>query len=92
MGMANIMYSVKRGNRWLKGIVPNSNYVGSGTAPTMGTRYTYFEFNTVWGNEQVTFERLTLANYIKVLLEEYRWGALKPIEFKVVTVCEEKRK
>ena len=84
--MADIRYAVKRCNRWLQGIEPNTNYVGSGTAPTMGTRYTYSEFKTVWGNEQVTFERLTFANYIKVLTEEYRWGELKPMEFKVVTI------
>lgn len=85
--MADVRYAIKRGNRWLQGIEPTSNYVGNAKAPTMGVRYTYFEFKTVWGKEQVTFERLTLANYIKVLLEEYRWGELKPMEFKVVTVC-----
>ncbi len=84
--MADIRYAVKRCNRWLQGIEANSNYVGSGTAPTMGTRYTYSEFRTVWGKDQVTFERLTLTSYIKVLLEEYRWCDLKPMEFKVVAV------
>lgn len=84
--MADVRYAIKRCNRWIQGIEPNSNYVGSGRAPTMGTRYTYSEFKTVWGNEQRTFERLTIANYIKVLLEEYRWNELKPMEFKVVAV------
>ena len=84
--MADIRYAIKRGNRWLQGIEHNSNYVGNKTAPTMGTRYTYSEFRTVWGKEQAFFERLTLANYIKVLTEEYRWGDLMPMEFKVVAV------
>ena len=90
--MADVRYAIKRGNRWLQCIEVNSNYCSSGTAPTMGTRYTFSEFKTVWGKEQVLFERLTLANYIKVLTEEYRWGYLKPMDFKIVTVCEEKRK
>lgn len=84
--MADVRYAIKRGNRWLQGIKTSPNYVGSGTAPTMGTRYTFSEFQTVWGKEQVLFERLTLANYIKVLTEEYRWGYLKPMEFKVIAV------
>lgn len=90
--MADIRYAIKRGNRWLQGIKSSPNYVRSGTAPTMGTRYTYSEFQTEWGKEQVIFERLTLASYIKVLTEEYRWGDLKPNDFTVVTVCEEKQK
>ena len=92
MGMANVMYAIKRGGKWLQGIKTSPNYVRSGTAPTMGTRYTYSEFQTAWGKEQVLFERLTLANYIKTLTEEYRWGDLKPMDFTVVTVCEGKQK
>lgn len=84
--MADIRYAIKRGNRWLQGIKESPSYVGSATAPTMGARYTHSEFQTVWGKEKVTFERLTAANCIKVLLEEYRWGDLKPMEFKVVNI------
>lgn len=46
--MADVGYAIKRGNRWLQGIKTSPNYVRSGTAPTMGTRYTYSEFQTVW--------------------------------------------
>lgn len=80
----DMRYAVKRGNKWLQEIEPNKNYCCSGTAPTMGNRYTYSEFKTVWGSEPKYFERLTLANYIKVLLEEYRWGDKPAMVFRVV--------
>ena len=84
--MADIRYAIKRGKRWLQEIKESPSYVGSATAPTMGARHTFSEFQTVWGAEPVLFERLTAANCIKVLMEEYRWGDLKPVEFKIVTM------
>lgn len=82
-------YAVKRGNKWLQGIESNENYCCSATAPTMGSRYTYSEYKTVWGTEQKTFERLTAANYIKVLLEEYRWGDKCTMKIQVIPVPQE---
>lgn len=55
----------------------------------MGSRYTYSEYKTVWGTEQETFERLTAANYIKVLLEEYRWGDKCQMKIQVIPVPQE---
>lgn len=89
--MPDVRYAIKRGNRWLQEIQESPSYVGSATAPTMGNRHTYSEYQTVWGKEQVTFERLTAINCIKVLQEEYRWGDLKPMEFKVIPVYRDTR-
>lgn len=82
--MADIRYAIKRGKRWLQCVKESPSYTGSATAPTMGARHTFSEFQTEWGTEMVLFERLTAANCIKVLMEEYRWGDLRPMEFKVV--------
>lgn len=82
--MADVRYAVKRGSKWLQGIKPNEHYAPNAMAPTMGNRHTYSEYSTVWGNEPVYIERLTFASYIKALCEEYRWGDLKTLDFKVV--------
>ena len=79
-------YAVKRGNRWLQGIEPNEKYCWSGTAPTMGNRHTHSEYKTVWGTEQKLFEKMTAANYIKTLMEEYRWGDKSPMKFQIIPV------
>lgn len=79
-----IFYGVKNeSGLYLQGIEANENYSFTGVAPTMGNRYTPTEFKTIWGNEVKTFEPLTLANYIKVLLEEYRWETKKSAPFTV---------
>lgn len=84
-----IFYSVRNEEGlYLQGIKANENYSYTGTAPTMGNRHTPTEFKTIWGNEVKTFEPLTLANYIKVLLEEYRWETRTPIPFTVIPECE----
>ena len=51
-----------------------------------GDRHTYSEYKTVWGAEQVAFERLTATNYIKTIIEEYRWGDKPATDFKVVAI------
>lgn len=84
-----IFYSVRNEEGlYLQGVKANENYSYTGTAPTMGNRYTPTEFETVWGNEVKTFEPLTLANYTKVLLEEYRWETRTPIPFMIIPECE----
>lgn len=89
--MADVRYTIKRGNRWLQGTAESPSYVGSATAPTMGNRHTYSEYQTVWGKEPVEFERLTAMNCIRVLQEEYRWGDLKPMEIRIIPVQKDMR-
>lgn len=84
--MTDIRYAIKRGNRWLQKIEGSQSYVCGAAAPTMGARHTFSEYQTVWGTEPILFERLTATNCIKILLEEYRWGDLKPMDFKVVAI------
>ena len=81
-------YAIKRGNRYLQGTEPNPDYQRYSMAPTMGNRHTYNEYRTVWGKEYKTFERMTIQGYIKVLMEEYRWGAKVAMDFKVIPVPE----
>ena len=81
-----IAYAIKRGNKWLQGVKANEKYCCSVTAPTMGNRYAYSEYKTMWGDDQKTFEPLTATGYIKTLLEEYRWGDKNATKFTVVPV------
>ena len=81
-----IAYAIKRGNKWLQGVKANEKYCCSATAPTMGNRYAYSEYKTMWGDDQKTFEPLTATGYIKTLLEEYRWGDKAAMKFTVVPV------
>lgn len=84
-----ILYSVKRGGKWLQGIEANKNYTQNACAPTMGTRYTYSDFKTIWGNEQKYFEMLTLSDYLKILFQEYRWEIKKYMDIKIVPLLME---
>lgn len=72
---------------YLQRIEANEKYSKSATAPTMGDMHNYSEYNTVWGREKKAFERLTAANYIKTLLEEFRWDRI-PFFFQVEPVPE----
>lgn len=79
-----IMYTVKRGGKWLQGIETNSNYVRGACAPTMGARHTFAEYKTIWGDKSKSFEPLTLSSYLRILFEEYRWETKKPLEIKIM--------
>lgn len=81
-----IAYAIKRGNKWLQGVEANEKYCCSATAPTMGNRYAYSEYKTIWGEDQKTFEPLTATGYIKTILEEYRWGDKAAMKFTVVPI------
>lgn len=81
-----VAYAIKRGNKWLQGVKTNEKYCCSATAPTMGNRYAYSEYKTMWGDDQKTFEPLTAAGYIKTLFEEYRWGDKTAMKFAVVPI------
>ena len=76
---------------YLQGIEPNENYSHTGTAPTMGNRHTPTEFRSVWKSTMKSFEPLTLANYIKVILEEYRWETRLPTHFAILPMNEIER-
>lgn len=82
MNGKTIYYAIKIGDEYMQGIEPNENYCRSGTAPTMGARYSYSEFKSILGKEIKPIEPLTITNHLKVLLEEYRWNEreLKEIE------------
>ena len=84
----SVKYAIKRGKKWLQGVAPNEKYCCSATAPTMGNRYTYSEFKTIWGDEPKTFERLTAAGHIGTLMEEYRWGDRKALKIVIIPVVE----
>lgn len=79
-----IYYGITDGKHWLRDIVPNEHYCSSATAPTMGTRHDASEFRTVWGEEPEKFERLTVINKIKVIMEEQRWGDTNAYQFMIV--------
>lgn len=84
-----LWYSIKRDKKYLQGIEPNEKFCRSGTAPTMGTKYSYSEFKTIWGGKPKPFEMLTVTNYLKILLEEYRWENKKPLEIKIILYKED---
>ncbi len=69
-----IFYAIKIGDKYMQGIEPNENYCRSGTAPTMGARYSYSEFKSILGDEIKPIEPLTITNYLKILFEGYRWN------------------
>lgn len=73
---------------FLQGTKPNERYCNNAKAPTMGNAHVYSEYETEWGAEPVLFEPLTLASYIKVILEEFRWETRKPAKFSVFSDAE----
>lgn len=86
-----IYYGIRdqKGN-YLLDIKPNKEYCPSGRVPTMGNRHCFNEFETIWGKEKTYFEPLTATTNIKVLMEEFRWGARKQFDFKVEIKKEQK--
>lgn len=85
----NLYYAIRRGGKYLQAVEPNPLYKRNAVAPTMGRAHGYVEYRTVWSDKITAFERLTAADYIKTLMEEYRWGYKKPMDFKVVCVKKE---
>ena len=81
-----IAYAIKRGNKWLQGVKANEKYCYSATAPTMGNRYDYSEYKTIWGDDQKTFDPLTAAGYVKTVFEEYRWGDKTAMKITIIPV------
>jgi len=86
-GGLEMKYAIRREkyqNEYLQGTEPNANYSQTATAPTMGKRHDVSEYSTVWGTEEKSFERLTAAGYIATLMEEFRWGSVKPFSFVII--------
>lgn len=81
-----IYYSIKREGKYLQDIESNEKYCPSSKAPTMGTRHDVSEFKSIWGDDPHYFEKLTTANYLKVIFEEARWG---DIEAKTIEIIPE---
>lgn len=75
---------------YLQRVEPNEKYCASATAPTMGDRHSHSEYRTKWGEEKVSLERLTAVNYIRILLEEFRWKERIPFFIEIEPVCKER--
>lgn len=73
MAKGIFMYAIVRDGEYLEKIEPNEHYCRTGAAPTMGTRFTFAEYKTVWGKTPTFFEPYTVVNNLRILLEEYRW-------------------
>ena len=79
-----IYYAIKIGRKYVKGIEPNEKYAKSSTAPTIRMRYAHSDFVTVLSDEVVYIERLTAINYLRTLMEEFRWGDKKPRKIELI--------
>ena len=79
-----IYYAIKCGDQYIVGAEPNEKYCSSAKAPTMGTRYDHSEYKTVLSCDPSYFERLTAIGYLRVLMEEFRWGDKKPKKIELV--------
>lgn len=91
MNGKTIYYAIKIEDEYMQGIEPNENYCRSGTAPTMGARYSYSEFKSIWGYDIKLIESLTVASYLKVLFEEYRWNEKELEKIEVIPYYGEKK-
>ena len=79
-----IYYTIKYGNQYVVGTEPNERYCSSAKAPTMGARYDHSEYKTVLSCDLSYFERLTAIGYLRVLMEEFRWGDKKPSKVELI--------
>ena len=79
-----IYYAIKCGDQYIVGTEPNEKYCSSAKAPTMGARYDHSEYKTVLSYEPAHFERLTAIGYLRVLMEEFRWGDKKTHKIELI--------
>ena len=79
-----IKYAIRCKDKWLQDIEPNEYYCPSSKAPTMGTRHNASEFKTVWGDNPVYFEKYTVLNCARVILEEQRWEDAPVESFEII--------
>ena len=80
-----IYYAIRLGDQYIVGTEPNEKYCSSAKAPTMGARYDHSEYKTVLSCDPKYFERLTAIGYLRVLMEEFRWGDKKPEKVELIT-------
>lgn len=69
----NLLYTIKVGDKFVKTIEANEGYVCGSRAPTMGVCHTNSEFTIILDDEPTLIEKLTVANYLRVLFEEFTW-------------------
>ena len=69
----NLLYTIKFNDKYVKTIEANSNYTFGACSPTMGTCHSNCEFTVVLDDEPALIEKLTVANYLKVLFSEFTW-------------------
>lgn len=69
----SLLYTIKVGNKYIKDIESNENYAFGARAPTMGNCHTNSEFTIILDDEPTLIEKLTVANYLRVLFEEFTW-------------------
>ena len=50
----------------------------------MGNKHTPAEYKSLWSTEPKAYEPLTAMNYIKIILEEFRWKDRKPQDIKLI--------
>ena len=82
-----ILYQIKRNGKYLQGVrINEKRYSKTATAPTMGNCHAHSEYLTDWGLEPKCFEFLTASNYIKIIMEEYRWQEKKPSDLKIIPI------
>lgn len=85
-----ILYAIEMDGKYLQSVEANNRYPKSATAPTMGTRYTYSDFRTVWGEKARLFEYHTASGHINVIFQEFRWKDRKPDSIRIIPVETEK--
>ena len=69
----NLLYTIKFNDKYVKTIEANNNYTFGACSPTMGTCHSNCEFTVVIDDEPTLIEKLTVANYLKVLFSEFTW-------------------
>ena len=69
----NLLYTIRVGDKYVKEIEANENYAFSAHAPTMGNCHTNSEFTIILDDMPTLIEKLTVANYLRVLFEEFTW-------------------
>ena len=79
-----IYYSIKCGDQYIVGTEPNERYCSSAKAPTIGARYDHSEYKTVLSCKPQYFERLTAIGYLRVIMEEFRWGDKIPQKIQLI--------
>lgn len=79
-----IYYAIKCGDQYVVRTEPNERYCSSAKAPTMGARYDHSEYKTILSCEPAYFEKLTAIGYLRVLMEEFRWGDKKPRKIELI--------